>query len=47
MLALYASGLSYQEIAKALGRSEKSVDNALHRAKVKLGDLRARDADES
>ena len=47
VLALYASGLSYQEIAKALGRSEKSVDNALHRAKVKLGDLRARDADDS
>ncbi len=45
-LALYASGLSYQEIAKALGRSEKSVDNALHRAKVKLGDLRSMDADE-
>lgn len=45
-LALYASGLSYQEIAQALGRSEKSVDNALHRAKVKLGDLRSMDADE-
>lgn len=45
-LVLYASGLSYQEIAKALGRSEKSVDNALHRAKVKLGDLRSMDADE-
>ena len=45
-LALYASGLSYQEIAQALGRSEKSVDNALHRAKVKLGDLRSMDVDE-
>lgn len=46
VLALYASGLSYQEIARTLGRSEKSVDNALHRAKVKLGDLRSMDVDE-
>ncbi len=32
----YAEGMSYEEIASALGRTEKSVDNALQRVKKKL-----------
>ncbi len=32
----YLSGLSYEQIAKALGTSAKAVDNALQRAKKKL-----------
>ena len=32
----YLSGFSYEEIAKKLGMTEKSVDNALCRAKSKL-----------
>lgn len=37
---LYIGGLSYNAIAKKLGVSEKSVDNALHRAKRKIQKLR-------
>lgn len=35
-LALYLQGLSYQQIAAALGRSTKCVDNAIQRVKKKL-----------
>lgn len=38
VLDLYISGISYKEIAKILGKSEKSVDNALQRMKGKLAD---------
>jgi RNA polymerase sporulation-specific sigma factor len=33
---LYIHGMTYQEIAKTLGRTEKSIDNALQRAKGKI-----------
>lgn len=36
VLGLFLDGRSYQEIAKTLGRSTKSVDNALQRIKRKL-----------
>ncbi len=39
VLMLYASGLSYAAIAKKLGVSEKSVDNALQRVRRKAGGL--------
>lgn len=35
-LGLYLQGLSYQQIAQALGRSTKCVDNAIQRVKKKL-----------
>lgn len=35
-LVLYLQGLSYQQIAAALGRSTKCVDNAIQRVKKKL-----------
>lgn len=35
-LALYLQGCSYQQIADALGRSTKCVDNAIQRVKKKL-----------
>lgn len=38
VLDLYISGISYKEIAWILGKSEKSVDNALQRMKGKLAD---------
>lgn len=38
VLDLYISGISYKEIAKILGKSEKSIDNALQRMKGKLTD---------
>ena len=37
---LYTEGLSYNAIAEKLGVSEKSVDNALQRAKKKIQKLR-------
>ena len=37
---LYTEGLSYNAIAERLGVSEKSVDNALQRAKKKIQKLR-------
>lgn len=37
-LALYLQGLSYQQIAAALRRSTKCVDNAIQRVKKKLED---------
>ncbi len=36
VLALYLRGKSYVQIAQVLGRSEKSIDNALQRAKGKI-----------
>lgn len=36
VLAYYLHGLSYQQIARLMGRHEKSVDNALQRAKGKI-----------
>jgi RNA polymerase sporulation-specific sigma factor len=39
VLRLYLSGMTYQQIAYALHRSEKSVDNALQRVKGKLEDF--------
>lgn len=36
VLELYTTGLTYVEIAKILGRDDKSTDNALHRAKSKI-----------
>jgi RNA polymerase sporulation-specific sigma factor len=36
VLAAYLDGKSYQEIAEALGRHVKSIDNALQRVKRKL-----------
>lgn len=36
VLTYYLHGLSYQQIARLLGRHEKSVDNALQRAKGKI-----------
>ena len=35
-LLRYIDGESYQDIAKALGRQVKQIDNALQRAKKKL-----------
>ena len=36
VFALYAQKCSYSEIARALSRSEKSIDNAIYRIKSKL-----------
>ena len=36
VLKLYLEGGSYEEIAEEMGRSEKSVDNAIQRLKKKL-----------
>lgn len=36
VLDLYVVGMSYSQIAKVLGRDEKSTDNALQRIKTKL-----------
>ncbi len=33
---LYASGMSYAEMARELGRNEKSVENAVYRIRAKL-----------
>lgn len=38
-LELYLTGMNYVEIAKVLGRDEKSTDNALNRAKNKIKKL--------
>lgn len=39
VLSLYLKGLSYLEIANALGETTKSVDNAISRTKKKLEEL--------
>ena len=36
VLDLYITGMSYAQIAKVLGKDEKSTDNALQRLKGKL-----------
>ena len=36
VMDLYLTGMSYVQIAKVLGRDEKSTDNALQRIKGKL-----------
>ena len=36
VLDLYLTGMGYQQIAKVLGRDDKSTDNALQRIKTKL-----------
>jgi len=36
VLDLYLTGMSYSQIAKVLGRDEKSTDNALQRVKAKI-----------
>jgi len=36
---LYISGISYSDIANALGKTVKSVDNAIRRIKVKLREI--------
>lgn len=36
VLRMYLGGISYQEIARVMGRSPKSIDNALQRVKKKL-----------
>lgn len=36
VLDLYMTGMSYSQIAKVLGRDEKSTDNALQRTKAKI-----------
>ena len=36
VLDLYQTGMSYSQIAKVLGRDEKSTDNALQRLKAKI-----------
>ena len=38
----YLKGYSYKDIAKMLGKSSKSIDNALSRIKIKLEYLRER-----
>ena len=36
VMDLYLTGMSYTQIAKVLGRDEKSTDNALQRLKSKI-----------
>ncbi len=36
---LYIEGMNYQQIAREIGKSPKSVDNALQRIKKKLGEI--------
>lgn len=36
VLDLYLTGMGYQQIAKVLGRDDKSTDNALQRIKTKI-----------
>lgn len=39
VLILYLRGLTYREIARKMGKSSKSIDNALQRIKSKVGDI--------
>lgn len=43
VLELYLEGLSYEEIAKGIGKPVKSVDSALQRIKKKLADAASRE----
>ena len=36
VLELYMTGMSYTQIARVLGRDDKSTDNALQRLKAKI-----------
>ena len=36
ILSYYIEGMSYSEIAQIIGRSEKSVDNAIQRIRAKM-----------
>jgi RNA polymerase sporulation-specific sigma factor len=38
VVRLYITGVSYQEIARHMGRTPKSIDNALQRIRRKVGD---------
>ena len=38
ILSLYLAGLTYDEIGRQLGRSSKSVDNAIQRIRRKVAD---------
>lgn len=40
VLDLFLDGLSYKEIGQTLGKSEKSIDNALQRIKGKIREIR-------
>ena len=42
VLSLFLKGLTYQEIAKRLGKSPKAIDNALQRIKSKLMKIQKR-----
>lgn len=44
VLDLYMTGMGYQQIAKVLGKDDKSTDNALQRIKTKLRKAIGRDA---
>ena len=39
VFALYVGSMSYMDIAKALSKPKKSIDNAIHRIKAKLRKL--------
>ena len=39
VFALYVGNMSYNDMAKALGKPKKSIDNAIHRIKAKLRKL--------
>ena len=39
VFALYVGSMSYTDIAKALSKPKKSIDNAIHRIKAKLRKL--------
>ena len=36
ILSYYMEGMSYSEIAKIIGKTEKSVDNAIQRIRLKM-----------
>ena len=36
ILSYYMEGMSYSEIAKLIGKTEKSVDNAIQRIRLKM-----------
>ena len=40
VMNMYLSGKNYHQIAEILGKSEKSIDNALHRMKQKISRMR-------
>lgn len=39
VVVLYMEGMTYDEISSATGKTNKSIDNALHRAKRKLREI--------